>query len=228
MMALQELHMTRKLALLAAAALAAGCGGSNPPPKKGKPLPAPVQYPSPVPAGGQPSNAETRTGSVGGDPVTPKPVDPPPVTPNPASGAKKGVAPGDDAPELVLEDSNGNVFMLSSYRGKQPVLIVFGATWCGSCKASLPGLKDAAETWTPKGVHVAEIFLGEDKAKASGYASEQGLKYALLPDPRQLSRTKYGFPVADMPMHVLIGKNGKVVASGGRVPTASEFEASLK
>lgn len=74
----------------------------------------------------------------------------------------------------------------------------------------------------------AEIFLGEDKAKATGYAEKKGLTYTLLPDPRQLSRSKYGFPVNDMPFHVLVGKDGKVVTSGGRVPSAAEFEAALK
>lgn len=74
----------------------------------------------------------------------------------------------------------------------------------------------------------AEIFLGEDGAKAKGYATKNSLKHLLVPDPRQLSRTKYGFPVNDMPLHVLIGKDGKVVASGGRVPSAADFEAALK
>lgn len=74
----------------------------------------------------------------------------------------------------------------------------------------------------------AEIFLGEDGAKAKGYASSKGLKHLLVPDPRQLSRTKYSYPVNDMPLHVLIGKDGKVVTSGGRVPSASDFEAALK
>jgi len=80
----------------------------------------------------------------------------------------------------------------------------------------------------PKGVHFAEIFLGEDGEKAKGYAGQKGLKFVLLPDPRQLSRTRYGFPVQDMPMHVLVAKDGKVVSSGGKVPSAKEFEASLK
>jgi peroxiredoxin len=222
--------MTNTRFLVLTLALAAGCGDASSTAKKNdRQGPFPVQRPNaaPVqPTGGQPAQPvepDKRTGTVGEVKPNPPPVNPPPV-----SGNKKGVKPGDDAPELVLEDADGKVFMLSSYRGKKPVLVVFGATWCGTCKANLPGLVDAANTWMPKDVQFAEVFLGEEAAKARPYAQEHGLKYLLVPDPRQLSRTKYGFPVEDMPMHVLVGKDGRVVASGGRVPSAAEFESALK
>lgn len=221
--------ITRISLLAFAVALSAGCGDSGGSSKNARKGPFPVQRPNVPPAqpgagqAGQPVDANKRMGEVGEVKPTPPPVNPPPV-----SGGKKGVNPGDDVLELVLEDAEGKVFMLSSFRGKQPVLIVFGATWCGTCSAALPALVEAVDTWMPKGVHFAEIFLGEDGAKAKGYAGKHGLKYMLVPDTRQLSRTKYGFPVEDMPMHVLVAKDGKVIASGGKVPSAAEFEASLK
>lgn len=122
------------VALMLGALLFAGCGDSAAQPKKGKQGPYPVQRPNvpPVqPAGGtptQPVEPIKHTGNVDDVKPTPPPVKPPDPPP-PVSGNKKGINPGDDAPELVLEDADGKVFMLSSFRGKQPVLIVFGATW---------------------------------------------------------------------------------------------------
>jgi hypothetical protein len=126
---------TRLAVVALAAALLAGCGGSGSSsgkkPGKG---PFPVQRPDHPPAqqgGGTPVTPvqpDRHSGSVT-DTTQKPPVKPPDPPPTPASGAKKGVEPGNDAPELVLEDSEGKVFMLSSFRGKQPVLVVFGATW---------------------------------------------------------------------------------------------------
>ncbi|MBI2921847.1 MAG: hypothetical protein HYY18_12245 [Planctomycetes bacterium] len=75
---------------------------------------------------------------------------------------------------------------------------------------------------------MAEVFLGEDEAKAKAYGAKEGLKHILLPDPRQLSRAKYKYPVNDMPLHVLVGKNGVIVATGRAVPSAAEIEEALK
>ncbi|KAF0245008.1 MAG: hypothetical protein FD180_1992 [Planctomycetota bacterium] len=120
---------TRILALALAAALAAGCGDSGSAAKKNErkgPFPvqrnnvAPAQPGSGQPA--QPVEADRKTGTVADVPS-------PPVNPPPLSGNKKGVQPGEDAPELVMEDADGKAFMLSSFRGRQPVLIIFGATW---------------------------------------------------------------------------------------------------
>lgn len=126
--------VTRWILVVLAAALVAGCGGSSSSSKKTNKGPYPVQRPELPPAnpgGGTPTTPvqpDKHSGTVDNTPVKP-PVKPPDPPPTPASGAKKGVQPGNDAPELILEDSAGKVFMLSSFRGQKPVLIVFGATW---------------------------------------------------------------------------------------------------
>lgn len=221
---------TRLSSLALAAALLAGCGDSSTPAKPVKKGPFPVERPNVTAGSGgtptTPVGPETRTNDP--DPVKqpdrPKDVKPPPPPPD----AKKGQAVGDAAPELVLEDAAGQPFILTSYRDKQPVLIVFGATWCPKCAAALPDLEAARKSWEPKGLVVAEIFLGEDGEKAKKYAADRGTGQRLLPDVRQLSRARYGYNVDDMPFHVLVGKDGKVLASGHSVPTAEEIEKALK
>lgn len=216
-----------------AALVLAGCGQSSSEPKKEGPHgPYPVQHPYVAPTGGNgggggmPLTADTSTGGAGHevkkDPVQPvKPVDPPPAV-------NRGTSPGNDVLELVLKDSTGNTFQLSSFRGKSAVLVVFGATWCGNCAAALPALKAADGKYSGKGLVTAEIFLGDDADKAVAYAADKGMKHLLLLDKPQRSRGFYKWEVSDLPLHVLVGKDGKVVASGHAVPSDAEIEAALK
>ena len=52
--------------------------------------------------------------------------------PKPREAAKTVIA--EKAPDFVLTDLNGRKFRLSDFKGKQPVLIIFSATWCPSCR----------------------------------------------------------------------------------------------
>lgn len=117
--------MNRTIALTAALILVAGCGPSEPSGKK-KPAPpkpaVPVQQPTVAQPGPGPGpGPEIHRGNTDNDP----PVKPPPPLPD----APLGYGVGNRAPEMALNSLDGKPFLLSSFRGKQPVLFVFGATW---------------------------------------------------------------------------------------------------
>ncbi len=38
------------------------------------------------------------------------------------------------APDFKLQDTNGGLVMLSSYKGKQPIILFFWTTWCPYCR----------------------------------------------------------------------------------------------
>ncbi|MBR4882385.1 MAG: redoxin domain-containing protein, partial [Bacteroidales bacterium] len=68
----------------------------------------------------------------------------------------KSIQPGAVAPDFTLETIGGEEFVLSSLRGKY-VVLDFWASWCGPCRASIPGIKKVYEQYKDKGVEIVGI-----------------------------------------------------------------------
>jgi thiol-disulfide isomerase/thioredoxin len=76
---------------------------------------------------------------------------------------------GNRAPEIEFKGScflegkeNYSITKLSTINAKQK-LIVFGASWCPSCKQELPKIAEKYIKWKQKGLEVIFISLDEDK-----------------------------------------------------------------
>ena len=63
------------------------------------------------------------------------------------------IAVGDAAPAVVIPDLAGGSFDLADVLGKRPLLVEFWATWCTSCEAMLPRLRQAHEEY---GIHLVD------------------------------------------------------------------------
>jgi len=82
------------------------------------------------------------------------------------------------APDFALTDTEGNVHKLSSYRGKN-VVVVYSTTWCPTCSIQVPHLKELRE-----GVPAAELVVlsisNESAALLKEYAGQQEINYPML------------------------------------------------
>jgi peroxiredoxin len=85
---------------------------------------------------------------------------------------------GKIAPDFTLTDTEGNVHTLSSYRGKN-VLIVFWATTCGPCKLEAPELVELRKSVGPDKLAILAISR-EDPALLKNFASQNQLNYTVL------------------------------------------------
>ncbi len=63
----------------------------------------------------------------------------------------------------------GDRWRLDDYRGQQPVLVVFGATWCQPCHMLAPTIEQLAETYGDR-ITVAKVDIDAAKALATQYA----------------------------------------------------------
>lgn len=116
--------------------------------------------------------------------------------------------PGDPAPPLALAGADGRPVALAALRG-HAVYLNFFATWCGPCRVETPDIIALAKAYAGRGLRVVGIDVGEDAAKARGFAREFGVPYALAVDPDSRTRASYGGGLY-FPLHVFIDPAGVV------------------
>ena len=123
-----------------------------------------------------------------------------------ATGAKD--AREDKAPDFILKDIQGGKFTLSDQRGK-PVLLIFGTTWCPSCREEIPHLKDIYTRYAKKGLIMVNIDIQESRDKVSRYADKYELPYRVLLDENGDVAKTYG--IRGVPAMILLDEAGIII-----------------
>jgi peroxiredoxin len=112
------------------------------------------------------------------------------------------------APDFALQDLAGQTVTLSSFRGKKAVFIDFWATWCGPCKAALPGLQDLTDNFRDRGLEVLTIDQGESVDQVRYFIDRRKYSFRTLLDLDNVVGDAYG--VRGIPTSVLVDKAGVV------------------
>ena len=128
------------------------------------------------------------------------------------------VAVGDVAPDFTLKDQNNEDVTLSSFRGKQPVAIVFYPfTFTGLCQSELCEIRDDPSVFESAVVQVLAISNDSRHAQQK-WAQEQGFTFPVLSDfwPHGAVSKAYGVfneqNGAATRSTLLVDKDGKVAA----------------
>ena len=120
--------------------------------------------------------------------------------------------------DLEMADPDGRQHKLSELVGEgKYVLVDFWASWCGPCRAEMPNVLEAYNTYHAKGFEV--IGISFDQKKAAWVRAIQQLQLPWL----QLSDLK-GWECAAAPVYkvdaipdnILIDPQGRIVARGLR------------
>ena len=128
-----------------------------------------------------------------------------------------GVASSILAPEIALPSPSGKIIKLSSLRGSI-VLLDFWASWCRPCRGENPNVVRLYKKYKNKGFTVYSVSLDEDPAAWKQAIAMDGLAW-----PNHVSDLKgWETPLVKtyqfdgIPHTVLIGKDGKIIATGLR------------
>ena len=98
---------------------------------------------------------------------------------------------------------------MSDFRGKQPVLIIFSATWCTFCREEIPHFKSIHATYAKQGLEIVNIDIQESKEKVAKFAAKYGLPYRVLLDE---DGTVAGiYDIRGVPSMVLVDQNGNIL-----------------
>jgi thiol-disulfide isomerase/thioredoxin len=128
--------------------------------------------------------------------------------------------------DFTMKDLDGKDVALSSFKGKV-ILLNFWATWCGPCKAEIPGFVELQQQFGSELVIVG--YSVDDTAdKARAFAQEYKINYpVLLGEGREDVQEAYG-PIYGIPASFLIAKDGRVCKRHMGIAPKAVFEKEIR
>jgi peroxiredoxin/outer membrane lipoprotein-sorting protein len=154
---------------------------------------------------------------------------PPEAAPIEAVAPQPLLAVGADAPDFQVEDANGKPVRLTDFRGKV-VLVKFFATWCWTCKQSLPSSDALAGKYADKDVVVLAVDIWNSQKAFRAWTAKtpyHAIRFAHDPNPQGKDAASALYHVTATPTEFVIGKDGKIaaVATGYEGPNTHLEEA---
>ena len=151
--------------------------------------------------------------------------------PNPTKQKKRGgknskYGQGDMAPDIVMNDPDGNERKLSDLRGTV-VLLDFWASWCGPCRRENPSVVRAYEKYKDQGFAVFSVSLDSDANRWRKAIEQDQLTWpnhvSDLQGWRNGAAREYG--ISSIPHTMLIDRDGAILATHLR---GSGVESALR
>lgn len=132
-----------------------------------------------------------------------------------------------DAPlDYTIKDMNGVDVKLSSFKGKV-ILLNFWATWCGPCKAEIPGFVELQKQYANDLV-ILGLSVDDPVDKLKPYAKQYKINYPVLVGlGRDDVQDAFG-PLWGIPVSFVIGRDGKICKKHMGIAPKATFEKEIK
>ncbi|MBS4209712.1 thiol-disulfide oxidoreductase ResA [Bacillus sp. FJAT-50079] len=117
------------------------------------------------------------------------------------------IAVGDQAPDFVLTDMDGNKHKLSDYRGKG-VFLNFWGTYCEPCKREMPYMNNQFHAYQDQGVEILAVNVGEPEFLINKFANRHNLDFPILKDKNKDVMSVYD--VGYLPATFLVNPEGEI------------------
>jgi thiol-disulfide isomerase/thioredoxin len=129
--------------------------------------------------------------------------------------------------DFKLKDIDGKEVALSSFKDSgKVVLLNFWATWCGPCKAEIPGFVELQEKYKDK-LTIIGYSVDDTAELAKKYAAEYKMNYPiLLGEGREDVQDAYG-PIWGIPASFIISKDGRVCRKHMGIAPKEVFEKEV-
>jgi peroxiredoxin len=129
------------------------------------------------------------------------------------------------APDFVLTDEKGATVELSQYKGRV-VLLDFWATWCHGCKTEIPWYMEFENKYKDRGLAVIGVSLDSDGWKSvKPFVAEEKMNYPVVIGNDGLAGR---YDVTNMPVTLLIDRNGKIAESHTGVVDKAAWEQEIQ
>lgn len=129
-----------------------------------------------------------------------------------------------EAVDFSLKDLDDNDVKLSDSLGTKPILLNFWTTWCPSCQAEIPHLKEFYKEYKDK-VNVYAIDIQETKEKVSKVVEEKAIEYPMLLDVD--GKVANSYKIYGIPTIVIIDTNKNIAYYGHDIKEAKNIVSNL-
>ncbi len=128
--------------------------------------------------------------------------------------------------EFTLEDMNGQEVHVAGYKGKV-ILLNFWATWCGPCKAEIPGFVELQAQYKNDLV-VLGFSVDDPVEKVKAFAEQYAMNYPVLIGlGREDVQEAFG-PIWGIPTSFVIGRDGRVCKKHMGMASKDQIEREIK
>jgi peroxiredoxin len=141
------------------------------------------------------------------------------------AGVETGVDIGQKASLFKLLSVEGKEIALESFAKDKVTLLVFGTTWCTSCRHEVPILKEYYNDLKDGGLKVLGIDVQESKKKVKSFAEKNKINYPIVLDSNAEAARLY--QVVGIPLNIILDKNGVIRYKDNRPPSKEILEKLL-
>ena len=144
---------------------------------------------------------------------------------NPVGDANAG-SPGKPAPVWQLQTVDGQTIHSSDFKGKV-VILDFWATWCGPCRAEIPGFIELQKQYQKQGLAIVGISVDQDGAAAvKKFMQQAGMNYPVVLSDEKIPQAFGG--IEAIPTTFVIDRAGNIVKRHLGLDSREEFEKEIR
>jgi len=127
-----------------------------------------------------------------------------------------GVDIGNRAASFNLLTLDGKEIELESFAKDKVTLLVFGTTWCPSCRHEIPHLKEYYSELKDDGLNVLGVDIQESVKKVKSLMDKNEVNYPVALDSKAVAARLY--KVVGIPLNIVLDRNGVIVYKANALP----------
>ena len=133
------------------------------------------------------------------------------------------------APDFSLTTLDGKTITKASLQGR-PTLLMFWASWCGTCRHELPNVKALYEQHKANGLQAVAIGFQDEEANIRGYVQAHQNKFVFPAAYDTRNQVSTLFRARGTPTFVLLDAQGRIalVHTGGGILQNPAFQKFIE